>query len=111
MDNSHKEVDSTQGTEEGKILSSVNRTSDEEWKEFIKQELNKVENQENQANEESSANSKLSLSTLIEKIPVEDVIKFGVKIVKNQVQGKNQGTKRSKKRSKNRRKKRREKKR
>ncbi len=83
MDELHSEVNSEEGKEEEKFTTNTNNTEDEEWKQFIKEELDKMENNENK---ELSIEGGFSLETLIEKIPVEDLVKTTVNIIKKRVE-------------------------
>ncbi len=71
--------------EEEKVLPSTSdQTGDLEWKEFIQQELEKLKTEEKEDGEIDSKSTKspeteLTLSSLVEKIPVEDLIDTAVR--------------------------------
>ncbi|MGP4039130.1 hypothetical protein ACTWP4_04360 [Gracilibacillus sp. D59] len=81
MDQIQGKIDSNSTVEEG-LATVSNQTNDEEWHQFIQQE---VEKQTKVGGNEESR-KEVILSSLIEKIPVEDLIESTVKMIKEKIE-------------------------
>ncbi|GAE93930.1 hypothetical protein JCM21714_3051 [Gracilibacillus boraciitolerans JCM 21714] len=79
MDDNYIPADDNQSPEIKAHLPAVKQTDDLEWKQFIHEELKKIENQENDLDIKSSKESEFTLSSLVEQLPVEELINTAIK--------------------------------
>ncbi|QGH36743.1 hypothetical protein GI584_22985 [Gracilibacillus salitolerans] len=85
MDQIQGKTESNSTAEEG-LITADNQANDQEWNQFIKQELEKQNKQEGKAGSLSMVGKEDILNTIIEKIPVEDLINSTVKMIKEKVE-------------------------
>ena len=91
MDHSQRKTDINPVADE-EALSAVSKQEDDlEWKQFIQKELEKLENQEKDEGKEdsektSSVGTGITLSSLIERIPLEKLIDLAIRSFKKKIE-------------------------
>ncbi|WP_163581393.1 hypothetical protein [Gracilibacillus saliphilus] len=78
-------TNSNHKVEEEGVMSVANQANDEEWNQFIKRELEKQKNQE-EGNKELLPGKDDILNSIIEKIPVEDLLNATINTIKEKVE-------------------------
>ncbi|WP_208592003.1 hypothetical protein [Gracilibacillus suaedae] len=83
MDEIQENANSNHVVEEEGLMTVDNQANDEEWNQFIQRELEKQNNQE--GNKESLSGKDDILNSIMEKIPVEDLINATINAIKEKV--------------------------
>ncbi|UOQ83708.1 hypothetical protein [Gracilibacillus salinarum] len=85
MDEEQK-TSSNSPAEEAKHMTVTNQTTDEEWHQFIRQELEKVNKKDGKEKSSSLISKEEILGAVIERIPIEDMVNSSVKMIKEKVE-------------------------